>query len=480
MLLVLFALRPWEVATEQTLSISTSDLILKDGATIGTSTFSKGNAGNLTIDAERSLQLLESQTVNLSRKGLITSVISSATYGSGSGGSVNVSTSQLTSTNGGTITSSTFGIAPGGDLNIKAELVEVTGIQTQRFAPSTISASTSGSGSAGNLNLEANQLLVADGATINSSSFAGDGGNINIEADSIEVTGGTAEGRSNISASVVAPNEMLKRIFRITTEPTGNAGNVNIDTKTFTLSKNGGLGVNNQGNGDAGSIFLNAENLNLEDKGIISANTASGTGGNINLKIDQLQLDEDTTITATAENDGDGGNIRIDTTALLAKKNSQITANAFAGTGGNILIEAQGLFLFPDSTVEASSELGIDGSVQINTLDTNLQKDLELSELNLITPEEIIANSCLARRNQKQGSFTISRRSRSSNIGESNFYDSGSITGIDNPVTPSGTEQLLTSQSSDNSIPAQQVVKTEDGRVFLVSAPQSAKSLICN
>jgi hypothetical protein len=219
----------------------------------------------------------------------------------------------------------------------------------------------------------------------------------------------------------------------------------------------------------------------LLSDGKITAAAASGQGGNVNLKTDNLQLDGGE-ITATAGKDGDGGNVTINTTTLLAKKNSQITANAFAGTGGNIQVNTRGLFLFPNSIIDASSELGIDGTVKIRTLDTKLQRELELSKLNLITTETSLTNSCLARRNQQQGSLVISNASSSLNAERAGFFDSGSITGVFNFSTSSDTEQLpaLIPQSSDSLIPAQQAVKTQDGRIFLVSSPQSVKSLICN
>ena len=152
------------------------------------------------------------------------------------------------------------------------------------------------------------------------------------------------------------------------------------------------------------------------------------------------------------------------------------------GTGGNIQIDTKGLFLFPDSNIEASSELGIDGTVEINTLDNNLQKDLEISELILIVNEDSLANSCLARRNSQQGSFVINNGNSLLTTGESGFYDSGSITGMNNFSNNSQVDQLPITepQSLENLIPAEQAVKTESGRTFLVSAPQSVQSLICN
>lgn len=450
------------------INISTKQLQLRDGAQIIGSTYSQAPGKNVSINASDFIEMFGGS-------------ISAGTFAEGEAGKVQLSTSRLEVMEGGSITSSTIGSGDGGEVTINADLIDVVGrVSIDR---SNIAAVSFGTGNAGNLNINTRRLQVRDQALVNTSSRAsGDAGSIIINvSELIEVSGTNKNFQSAIRAGVELTNSEARKIFGLPKVPSGNAGNIIINSPILNIIREGVVNVSNEGTGEAGRLSIEVKEINLFDGGNISAKTATGTGGNINLKTDQLQLDENSSITATAENDGDGGNVTINTTAILAKKNSEITANALAGTGGNIQINAQGLFLFPDSIIEASSQLGIDGSVRIDTLDTNLQQDLELLELNLITPEDSLANSCLARRNQQQGSFAVSQGSLS-NTSESDFYDSGSITGIDNFVTPSGQEQLpaSTSQSLNNSIPAQQAVETEDGRVFLVSAPQSVKSLICN
>ena len=466
------------------INISAKDLILEDGAAIGTVTYGRGRAGDLTIDNNRSLQLLDNSSVNLFRQGFITSSISSVTYGLGNGGDVNISAQQLKNTDGGTIAASTFGVAEGGNINIKADLVEVEGIEPQRYAPTEISASTSGSGSAGNVNLSTQKLFIRNGASVNSSSFAGNGGDVIINADLIEITGEAFNSKSDISAAVIIPNEVVSNIFRISTPPTGNAGNVIISSQDLNIGQSGQIGVANHGSGDAGLININTKNLDLVNSASILATTISGNGGNIHLGTENLQIDSGSVITATANNNGKGGNIIIDTTSLIAKRNSEVIANASNGEGGRINIDAKGLFLFdsPENIFSASSELGIDGTVQINTPDINVQRELEQSELELLTAEQAIANSCLARSNQ-QGSFTINDNGGLPKNPNSNYSDAGfSLTGMSRlPTTTRQPSEIPENSRHQNSsaIPAQKMIETESGRIFLVAAPQKAESLYC-
>ncbi len=130
------------------------------------------------------------------------------------------------------------------------------------------------------------------------------------------------------------------------------------------------------GSGNAGTIEITASDLILKDRGGIAALSLSGTGGNINLKVDNLlSLINNTEISATAgleETLGNGGNITIDSELILAfpsKNNHQITAEAFDGDGGNIRINTNSILGRENITISASSNLGLEGNISINTPD---------------------------------------------------------------------------------------------------------------
>ena len=91
---------------------------------------------------------------------------------------------------------------------------------------------------------------------------------------------------------------------------------------------------------------------------------------------------------------GNGGNITIDSGTLTVLENSDIVANAYQGLGGKIHIDTQGLFLAPNSQITASSIRGINGIVDINTPLNNLQTALTPLEGELVSTEQVVADSC--------------------------------------------------------------------------------------
>ena len=182
---------------------------------------------------------------------------------------------------------------------------------------------------------------------------------------------------------------------------------------------------------------------------------------------------------------------------MIALDDSDILANAFAGEGGNISIFARGIFLDSDSDITASSELGIDGTVVIENPERDIQSSLELLDAKIIPPEEALARSCLARRNQQQGSFTYTGTGGVPIAPESAINERKSLSA---PLTanPSGTspvaplpaaqEQWIVSlppwQSGDPIIRGQKLVRTADGRTLLVAESPlgeriSTEQLIC-
>ncbi len=475
-------------------NISTKQILLRDGGRIGATTYSDTIGGDLYINSTESVQLLDSTNINSTRQTFLTSSIATTTYGIGDAGSVELSTSRLKITSGGAVTSTTIGTGTGGNVTVNSEIIEIKGIESERNASSALSSSSVNSGSAGNLTINTAQLQVIDGAIVTSSAFAtGNAGNLTINASELIEVSGENNNLSSRITSAIAPlaSEAARERLGVPDVPTGQGGNVNINTPFLNVTHNGTISVENEGLGDGGKVSINAEELNLSETGKITATTASGIGGNIDLNTDNLQINEGSQITSTADNDGDGGNITINTANLIAKKNSQVTAKAFQGRGGNININAQGLFLFdsPDKIFSASSELGIDGTIQINTPDINLQRELEQSELEFLTTETALAKSCLLQDSQSSlifGGTGGLPESPNSEYSNANF----SLTGVIslpqlNPSSQSVTEETTPLSSSFWSspslpiIPANRIITTSDGRTLLVAGPHNSESLVC-
>lgn len=192
-----------------------------------------------------------------------------------------------------------------------------------------------------------------------------------------------------------------------TTGGSSNAGNVTVKTKRLTVRDQGNVGVSNEGLGDAGNLVVEASSIRLDHSASLSSEVQAGSQGNITLNANNIQLRRGSNITTNASNTATGGNITIDTGTLVALENSNITANAFQGRGGNILISAQGIFPSADSDITAASELGINGVVEVRNLSLDQQNALVAPESNLVSTEQIVAGSCLARGSGKEGVFVV-------------------------------------------------------------------------
>ncbi|MDJ0801080.1 MAG: filamentous hemagglutinin N-terminal domain-containing protein [Calothrix sp. MO_167.B12] len=325
------------------LNIETGSLRVADGALVSTNTFGFGRASDVSIKAEN-------VEVAGGWKSGISQISSSSRGSSGRGGNLLIETSNLRVANGGQIIASTFGTGSAGNLKIRANSVELVGSQDIFLSFSDVRNTKSGlfasaivgNGKGGDLKITADELIIRDRATINTSNF-----------------------RSS-------DPENLR---------------------------------NSAGTGAAGNININSPFILLENQGAITANTNAGDKGNINIQSQNLQLRQDSAISTNAGNSSNGGNITIATDTLTALENSDITANAQQGFGGRVSISAQGIFgtevrnqLTPESDITASSDLGIQfsGIVEINGVVIDPVSGLVKLKSDVVDASGLIPPSCVA------------------------------------------------------------------------------------
>ncbi len=149
---------------------------------------------------------------------------------------------------------------------------------------------------------------------------------------------------SSVSSSAPIVTQTLQARYRLAPVPSGDSGDVTINTDSLSVTDGALVDVRNDGPGNAGTLRVNASSIFLDNQGGITAATASGEGGNISLEAENLFALGGSAITATADGTGNGGNITIDTDTLVALENSDITANAEQSFGGRVNINAQGIF----------------------------------------------------------------------------------------------------------------------------------------
>ena len=452
------------------LTIETQRLIIKDGAQVRALNFGEGNAGNLTVKASESVELAGVLAGTDNPSGLLTSVERGS---KGNAGNLTVETAKLTLRNGAQIVSVSRGDSKGGELNINAtdsilisgtapdatltsgqsgifvsaepsytnpsgELVPTTGdsgnllINTGKLTVEEggkISADTFGTGKAGELTLNVNELVIRNGGLVRTGSLVEEGA-VSQERGAAGILRVNAAESVQVSGSGTIGDTQVNSTLFTASEGTGNAGQIFVTTKKMDIRDGGEVTASSSGNNTGGEIELNVNSLTLNN-GKILTRTLSNTGGDITLNIqDLLLLRNNSQISTTAGNEqfgGDGGNINVNSPdgfiVAFPNEDSDITANAFAGNGGNVDITAFGLFgiEFRDeltglSDITASSAQALDGNVNIET--PGIEPNPETVELAEDTQSTEVAQGCQVSGEAAVAFFNIGRGGLPSSPGE--------------------------------------------------------------
>ena len=356
-----------------------------------------------------------------------------------------------------------------GNLRIEAsDSVEIAG-NSATDSISELSVGTETIGNAGNLTITTPELIVRDGGQISAAtSGQGQGGTLDINADSVLVSDST---------------------IRASSEGAGNAGDLIINTDILTVENQGTITVSGESAGAAGNLEIEASEILLNHQGSLRAETAAGDRGSINLKtVNNIELRNNSSITTEATGNASGGNIFLDTKFLIVLENSEIIANADLGSGGNIQINAEGIFKSSDSRITASSRLGVDGIVQVNTPDVQLESGLEQLKSDFVPTEQIIASSCLSRRNANQGRFVVTGTGGlpySPDEPMRGYYQLTEIESLPDDI-PENQSEIIIPQNpwkpGQVIQEAEKLTMTNDGRIVLVTNSQARKAnqLICH
>jgi len=350
--------------------------------------------------------------------------IASQNAGSGIGGQVNVTAEKIVLTNAGSIASAALGTGPGGDVTVTADTIDVVGVDPNTFFPTTIAVSTTNSGSAGSLTIATQRLRLLDGGRVDASTFStGNAGTVTVTAtESVEVIGAVfgSINPSLISSGANKIDPALRGFFEaqgiiVPTLPSGDSGDVAIDTPSLTVADGAQVTVRNDGFGNAGLLTVDAETVRLIGNGSITASTRQGSGGNIRLDVqDVLLLRQGSQISAEAGNAGNGGNLFLASPVLVALENSDIVANAFEGAGGNIDVVAQGIVgtsfrdgLTDQSDITASSRFGVSGVVAVTTVEVDPGESVVALPENVVDVDRQVVAGCSA---SEQGQFVATGR----------------------------------------------------------------------
>jgi len=397
---------PSGVGSGGNIDILAGSLSVTNGGQLSALNSGLGNGGNILIDVLDEVSIDGADPINGSVSGILSIIELS---GLGNGGNIEINAGErLRISNGGVLNASAFGEGDGGNIVINAfDSVILTGLNSG-FS-SAINTTTASQGSGGNIEVNTDYLNISDDAVLTARAISdGDGGNIIVDVTRLDLLSGGS--------------------FRAQTISNGRSGKItiNADEQIFISGRGmsgipSNLTVQFTPDSVAGEIELNTGTLHLDEQGEIIAVAPSGNGGNLTLNIQDLLLmrrGSQISVTAgTLEQNGNGGNLTVNVPFIIAirEENSDISADAFAGTGGNVTITARGIFGIeprsertPLSDITASSELGVSGVVTLNTLDTSsIENSLTNLEDTITDTAALTAGSCIARSDQSLGSFTV-------------------------------------------------------------------------
>ncbi len=486
------------------IKINSQNLEISGGAQIGLSSFGFGDAGIVNIQAQNISILGTSRNGSpssiaanafgeIGSSGQITIAaeqliinggsIESLTNNSDNAGNISLQLGKLTMTEGGRIFTFTRGSGDSGNIEIDArniELVSTNGLRSNTLISSSSEGLAFGNG--GDITINTENIILKDGAQISvATSTLGNGGILTINATNLVTLSGVADlGRTGLFASAIID--------------TGDGGEIIVNTDRLIVTDGAIISTSNfksndptipPGQGAAGNLQLNANLIQLDKGGLISADVASGDKGNIFINSDRLLLAGESQITTNALDTATGGNINIDTGTIVAFENSDITANAKDNFAGQVIIDAQGVFgtkfadnLTPESDITASSDRGVsfNGIVTINTPDVDPANGLiELSRDTIDVERKIIAG-CPENQNSN---FTIGGSGLPENpssiiISQSTWRD---LRGNNSSESQRQTNNNSPQNTITNHkiVEAQNIVKNLDGTLSLTTSSQTTQ-----
>ncbi len=398
------------------ITISTQGDFVSRNSAILTSTYGYGASGNIGITS-RSVSLIEGTQV------------STATSNQGAGGSIKI-LSDFVKLSGASKDTTIPGIEqqsdglfalPDNPLALPAG-AKISGyIPPASFSrqfgtvafPSGLYTQTSGTtfdaGRAGDVVIKTARLVVEDRAAIAATTFGqGNAGNIQINAlnGSISLDGGSI--LSGVAANSLGESgiiDLQTRSFAITrggrvqtqTLGKGKAGNIQINAindvsivneGSAIRSGSGAIDIQNDRVGESGDIRIVTPRLSISDDAVLSAETFTNSkGGDLFLTVNTFNAARGGQLRTTTNGTGQAGIIRLDVTDdfTLSGANTGLFANTVlgsSGNGGSIFITPRIATIQDSATIAVTSQgLGTGGSITLQT------DRLNLSDVATITAE---------------------------------------------------------------------------------------------
>lgn len=291
--------------------------------------------------------------------------LGSSIFGAGNGGRINVEANSLRLENQSGFNATSFGKGGVGEINIKVGDLVMRG--------SGIGSESSSGSNGGKININANSFQLERGGITSTTGkdSTGNGGEVNINvAGDFAFNGGSIDvknsGTGNAGTIGITANtvQISGVSLKSDTNDTSKAGNISIRANDVFRVENAGITANSSGTGEAGTITIEAKNVQISG-GIESIASNSGKSGDISIRAtDSFGLSSGG-IYANSSGTGNAGTIRIDANNVQISGGIQSIASA-SGKSGNVSINARDSFKVTDAGITAKSEgTGNAGTISI-------------------------------------------------------------------------------------------------------------------
>jgi filamentous hemagglutinin family protein len=344
-------------------------------------------AGDIKINASDTVSIDGSNANNSS--GIINTLLANST---GKAGNIEITTTNLALTNGGSINANTSGNGNAGNVRINASDRVLFDGFSQSGLPSGIysSVAQTGIGNAGNVDITTREFSLTNGGSISANTSGnGNAGNVTIKASDRVSFDGISQ--SGLSSGIYSS---------ITDTGIGNTGKVEINTKNLSLTNGAGINNFNSGQGASGNINVDASDTIIVDgssqfttvdgssqsrRSQISSfvsNTGKGNAGSINLNTKNLTATNGGSIGSLVIGEGNSGDLTINTSETIALDGeakfdtplpSQIASNVSpeaVGNSGNIKISTKNLSIEGGALIDAGIfGTGNAGNISISATD---------------------------------------------------------------------------------------------------------------
>ncbi|ALG68726.1 filamentous hemagglutinin N-terminal domain-containing protein [Beggiatoa leptomitoformis] len=378
-----------------------NSLKLEDGF-IATFTNGSGNGGDIYVLANERVDIGGTRTDAINTNLLLTSQISANTLSTaddaGQAGLIYIETPELTLHDGGKLESSSSGSGNAGGIFIRAGNINILGSTQQDTNDSPYSGifvnaldPSATAGDAGIISIEANNLRLVDGGLISSSTAGnGTGGVINLS-----LNGNLTIGNGNTVNPIITTHDLLDTVAN----KTGRIGVVSTTENTDTSSNiptkqpitTSGILAASESRGNAGSIIIQAQNIDMNNGFITTITLGAGNAGMVDINADNLSMTNGANISSPTEDKGDGGMISLNIQDTLNVQGGELkekfayptviqtsTANTEldnAGQAGRIKINTDKLIIQDALITSATRGSGIGNRIEINANAIEISKD---------------------------------------------------------------------------------------------------------